>query len=98
MSIDQHQFINDLEPIHIPKERRRQPNSKVTAKEEHDYRSLVGQLAWPARETLPGLSYIVSDLQQRVLHGEQDLRRPLPEAAPPLAGLHLPPRVAGDFP
>jgi len=29
------------------------------------YRSLVQQLAWPARTTLPSIAYKVSDLQQR---------------------------------
>lgn len=31
---------------------------------KHDYRSIVGQLAWSARETMPQLSYSVSELQQ----------------------------------
>eukprot|EP00972_Heterocapsa_arctica_P029585 4358716-Heterocapsa_arctica.AAC.1 len=29
------------------------------------YRSLVAQLAWPARNTLPQIGFDVSDLQQR---------------------------------
>ena len=43
-----------------------QSHQKLTAKEEHDYRSIVGQLAWPARESMPQLAYAVSDLQQKV--------------------------------
>ena len=62
VSVDQRQFTTDLETIDIPKERRRQPNALVTKQELHNFRSLVGQLAWPARQTMPGLSYIVSDL------------------------------------
>ena len=66
ISVDQHAFVQGLHHIHIPKDRRRNSKGRLTAKEEHDYRSLVGQLAWPARESMPGLSYVVSDLQQRV--------------------------------
>ena len=30
-----------------------------------DYRSLVGKMAWPAHESMPLMSYDVSDFQQR---------------------------------
>ena len=43
----------------------RQSNQKLTPAELTHYRSLVGQLAWPARETMPQLAYAVSDLQQK---------------------------------
>ena len=46
-------------------ERMRQSNQKLTPAELAHYRSLVGQLAWPARETMPQLAYAVSDLQQK---------------------------------
>lgn len=35
-------------------------------KGKHDYRSIVGQLAWQARDTMPQLPYAVSDLHQNV--------------------------------
>ena len=50
----------------MSKDRRSQPTSKLNLKELHDYRSLTGQLAWPARESMPQLAYSVSDLQQKV--------------------------------
>ena len=46
-------------------ERMRQSNQKLTPAELTHYRSLVGQLAWPARETMPQLAYAVPDLQQK---------------------------------
>ena len=49
----------------IPMARRKQSTSSLTPKELHDYRSLVGQLAWPARQVMPQLAYHVSDLQQK---------------------------------
>ena len=52
--------------IKLPAERRKKSSDRLTDKELHDYRSIVGQLAWPARETMPQLAYLVSDLQQVV--------------------------------
>ena len=66
IELDQHQYVQALTSVAVNKARRSQPTEKLTAKELHDYRSIVGQLAWPARETMPQLSYLVSDLQQKV--------------------------------
>ena len=66
IEIDQHTYIDCLQSVAVSKERRTNPKATLTPKELHDYRSIVGQLAWPARETMPMLSYSVSDLQQRV--------------------------------
>ena len=63
--VDQKQYVLDIEPIHIPKQRRANPKAVATPAEVTKYKSLVAQLAWPARCTLPGLAYDVSDLQQR---------------------------------
>jgi hypothetical protein len=65
IEIDQHQYVKNLQKVFIPKSRRVMPKAKLTAEELSDYRSLVGQLAWPARETMPQLCFAVSDLQQR---------------------------------
>jgi len=66
VELDQWAYIKALERVHVSKERRSNPKSPLTPKELHDYRSLVGQLAWPARDTMPQLAYNVSDLQQKV--------------------------------
>ena len=65
VTIDQHLYVKTIERVFIPKARRLQPKAKLTPDELHSYRSLVGQLAWPARESMPQLSYAVSDLQQK---------------------------------
>ena len=65
IEIDQHEYVMQLEKIKLTKERISKPTSKLTDKELHDYRSIVGQLAWPARESMPQLAYSVSDLQQK---------------------------------
>ena len=66
IEIDQHEYVRGLQKVSVSKERRTQPQSTLTAEELHHYRSIVGQLAWPARESMPQLAYAVSDLQQRV--------------------------------
>ena len=58
-------YIRTLEKVVIPTARRNQPKSPLTPVELHSYRSIVGQLAWPARNVMPQLSYAVSDLQQK---------------------------------
>ena len=66
IEIDQKEYVQSLTKVAVSKDRRAQTKSRLTAKEEHDYRSIVGQLAWPARESMPQLAYSVSDLQQKV--------------------------------
>ena len=66
IELDQHDYVKALEKVSVPRERRNRPKAVLTSKELHDYRSIVGQLAWPARETMPFLAYSVSDLQQKV--------------------------------
>ena len=66
IEVDQHDYVRGIQRVKVSKDRRSQPASKLNLKELHDYRSLTGQLAWPARETMPQLAYSVSDLQQKV--------------------------------
>merc|ERR1711996_94238 len=58
-------YIRTLEKVTIPTARRNQPKSPLTPQELHQYLSITGQLAWPARNVMPQLAYSVSDLQQR---------------------------------
>ena len=62
-------YLDDVKPIFIPKIRRSTPDQAVTGPEKTELMSLVGQLAWVARETLPQIAYEVSDLQQRFNQG-----------------------------
>ena len=66
IEVDQHEYVKSLERVFVPESRRATPKAKLTPKELHDYRSITGQLAWPARETMPQIAYSVSDLQQKV--------------------------------
>ena len=66
IEVDQHEYVKGLQRVLVSKGRRSQPTSKLNHKELHDYRSLTGQLAWPAHASMPQLAYSVSDLQQKV--------------------------------
>ena len=43
--------------LYIPKPRRAEGDAKISAGEKTDLMSLVGQLAWIARESMPQISY-----------------------------------------
>ena len=58
-------YLDDVKPIFITKARRSKGTEAVTSAEKTELMSLVGQLAWVARESLPQVSFDVSDLQQR---------------------------------
>ena len=58
-------YISSLEKVKIPTARRNQPGARLDPSEPHQYRSIVGQSAWPARNVMPQLSYHASDLQQK---------------------------------
>ena len=65
IEVDMDKYLRNVERVQIPMSRRKQSSSPLTPKELHDYRSIVGQLAWPARQVMPQLAYHVSDLQQK---------------------------------
>jgi len=65
IEVSQEKYVRGIKPVYIPAVRRRQPDAPLLAQEQTAYNSLVAQLAWPARSTLPGLCFDVSDLQQR---------------------------------
>ena len=62
--VDQKSYVND-KAVFIPKTRRADAASPLTVEEKSSLMSLVGQLAWAAREGLPHIFYDVSDIQQR---------------------------------
>ena len=65
--IDQRAYVLGIQRMHLDARRRPEPSSVATAEEKTLFKSLVQQLAWPARSSMPELCYDVSDLQQ---HGE----------------------------
>ena len=59
-------YLDEVKPIFITKARRSTNDAAVTGAEKTELMSLVGQLAWVARESLPQIAFDVSDLQQRI--------------------------------
>ena len=74
--VDQTEYVRKIQPVFIPTVRRKAKDSPLTRPELTQYQSLVQQLAWPARTTMPGLNYLVSDLQQKAsgVRGEDLIR------------------------
>ena len=67
IEIDMQDYCSKLEKVKIPMARRTSPKAPLTPTELSHYRSIVGQLAWPARQCMPQLAYHVSDLQQKLV-------------------------------
>ena len=65
VKVQQHKYVMEIRPMFIPAARRRTPKAKATEEERTKFLSLVQQLSWPARSSMPGLCFDVSDLQQQ---------------------------------
>ena len=63
--IDMDEYIENIDELHIPKERAREKDSAITAAERTSLRGKLGELGWVARMLLPTISFGVSRLQQR---------------------------------
>ena len=55
-----------MEPISVDRRCRAHPDAALTALEIKQLRSLIGKLAWPARETMPQIAFDVSEAQQKM--------------------------------
>ena len=64
IEVDQHEYLRGLKTVFIPAVRHRLKTTKLTSTELTTYQSVVQQLAWAARVTLPQLMYLVSELLQ----------------------------------
>ena len=63
--LDQHEYVRNVKPIPVSSERKKLRDALLTPGERTQYLSLTQQLSWPARTTMPGLCYLVSELQQK---------------------------------
>lgn len=64
VEVDQAEYWEKVSGIALNKQRKSQDNAPVTEEEFVALRSLVGKLSWPARESIPGIAFEVSRLQQ----------------------------------
>ena len=65
VEVSQHEYLKNIKKVYVKKDRRRQPESPLTADGRAAFMSLVQQLAWPARCSCPQLAYDVNDSQQK---------------------------------
>ena len=67
IQLDQESYLADMKEIFVPRVRRQAKDdaAKLTEKELGDLKSLIGQLAWASRRSVPQIAFDVSDIQQR---------------------------------
>ena len=63
--LSQKDYINEIPPMNVLRDRRKQPDLKVTPQELQDLRGLIGSLQYAASNTRPDLSCRLSLLQAR---------------------------------
>ena len=64
--LSQQNYINDIPPINVSRDRRKTPEALVTSQELQDLRGLIGSIQYAATNTRPDLSCRLSLLQARV--------------------------------
>ena len=70
IEMDQISYVEKIAPIHVPRERRVQPNATLTPGEVKELRRLNGSLQYAAVHTRPDISAKVGFLQTRINKGE----------------------------
>ena len=64
--LSQHDYVNDIEPINVTRDRRKEPEGKITSEELQQLRGLIGSLQYAATNSRPDLSCRLSLLQAKV--------------------------------
>ena len=64
--LNQRDYVNEIPPINISRDRRKQTDLKVTTQELQDLRGLIGSLQYAASNTRPDLACRLSLLQAKV--------------------------------
>ena len=74
ITVDQTQYVKDINPIQIDKERKSYPEEPVNETERQAFRGLIGSLQYASVNTRPDLGSRLSLLQGRINNGQiQDL-------------------------
>ena len=66
IEMDQKAYVEGIDPIHVPRDRRKEPNVSVSEEERRSFRQLIGSLQYAAVHTRADLSAKVSELQSSV--------------------------------
>ena len=74
ITVDQTQYVKDINPIQIDKERKNHPEEPINESERQAFRGLIGSLQYASVNTRPDLGSRLSLLQGRINNGQiQDL-------------------------
>jgi hypothetical protein len=66
INLSQKDYVNEIPPINVTRDRRKQPDLKVSPQELQDLRGLIGSLQYAASNTRPDLACRLSLLQARI--------------------------------
>ena len=64
--LDQKEYINNISPINVTRDRRKGEDQKVTEPERQELRGLIGSLQYAASNTRPDISSRLSHLQSKI--------------------------------
>lgn len=64
--LSQHEYVQDIPPMDVSRERRKNPDNPITPQELQALRGLIGSLQYSATNTRPDLSCRLSLLQARI--------------------------------
>ena len=64
--LDQREYINNISPINVSRDRRKGEDQKVTEPERQELRGLIGSLQYAASNTRPDISSRLSHLQSKI--------------------------------
>ena len=70
ITVDQTQYVKDIGPISIDKDRRKQPDAPINEEERQAFRGLIGSLQYAAVNTRPDLGGRLSFLQSKINNGQ----------------------------
>lgn len=68
--VDQSQYVKDIQPIHIDKDRRRHLAEPINDQERQSFRGLIGSLQYAAVNTGPDIGSRLSFLQSKINKGQ----------------------------
>ena len=68
IELDQVDYIEKIDPIQIPRDRRREPESLIDERERKRFRQLIGSLQYAAVHTRADISAKVGEMQSAVNH------------------------------
>ena len=66
IELDQVEYIEGIEPINVPRDRRRNPDDPIDEPERKRFRQLIGSLQYAAVHTRPDISAKVGEMQSAV--------------------------------